>query len=40
MLSQHLAELYGVAVKVLIQAVRRNRERFPNDFMFRLNSVE
>ena len=40
MLGQHLAELYGVPVKVLNQAVRRNRDRFPDDFMFQLDSVE
>jgi hypothetical protein len=39
-LGQHLAELYGVPVKVLNQAVRRNRERFPDDFMFQLDTVE
>ena len=36
MLSNDLARLYGVPVKVLNQAVRRNRERFPDDFMFQL----
>jgi hypothetical protein len=40
MLSQHLAELYGVSVKVLNQAVSRNRERFPDDFMFQLKLDE
>ena len=40
MLSQHLAELYDVPAKVLNQAVRRNRERFPDDFMFQLNEEE
>ena len=39
-LGQHLAELYGVPVKVLNQAVRRNRDRFPDDFMCQLDSVE
>lgn len=33
-LSTHLAELYGVEVRALIQAVKRNIERFPSDFMF------
>jgi hypothetical protein len=33
MLDRDLAELYGVQVKVLKQAVRRNMERFPEDFM-------
>jgi hypothetical protein len=32
--------LYGVATKVLNQAVKRNRERFPGDFMFQLNADE
>lgn len=36
MLSPHLAELYEVEAKVLIQAVKRNRDRFPADFMFQL----
>jgi hypothetical protein len=40
MISPHLAELYGVENRVLIQAVKRNVDRFPDDFMFRLNSNE
>ena len=36
MLDRHLAELYDVETKVLNQAVRRNSERFPKDFMFQL----
>jgi len=40
MLSSHLAELYGVGTRALIQAVKRNRSRFPNDFMFQLNDSE
>ena len=40
MLSPDLAELYGVTAKVLNQAVRRNRERFPEDFMFQLTRAE
>lgn len=40
MLDADLAELYGVATKVLNQAVKRNIERFPEDFMFRLDSSE
>jgi hypothetical protein len=40
MLSPHLAELYGVAPKVLIQSVKRNVERFPSDFMFHLTRQE
>ena len=35
-LSMHLAELYGVEAKVLVQAVKRNMNRFPEDFMFQL----
>jgi len=35
-----LAEFYGVPTKVLNQAVRRNIERFPADFMFQLNKDE
>jgi hypothetical protein len=34
------AALYGVAVKVLNQSVKRNHERFPNDFMFQLSDEE
>lgn len=40
MLDRDLAELYGVSTKVLNQAVKRNFERFPEDFMFRLDSKE
>lgn len=40
MLDADLAALYGVGVKVLNQAVKRNRERFPADFMFRLSWEE
>ena len=40
MLSTHLAELYGVEAKMLMLAVKRNIERFPEDFMFQLNSEE
>ena len=40
MLSTDLAELYGVAPKVLVQAVKRNIERFPGDFMFHLSVQE
>lgn len=39
-LDFHLAELYGVSTKVLNQAVKRNIERFPPDFMFQLNFKE
>ncbi len=40
MLDGDLAELYGVPVKVFNQAVRRNVERFPGDFMFQLTWEE
>lgn len=40
MLDADLAELYGAATKVLNQAVKRNRKRFPEDFMFRLTQKE
>jgi hypothetical protein len=40
MLDYDLAELYEVATKVLNQAVKRNISRFPEDFMFRLTSIE
>jgi hypothetical protein len=40
MLSLHLAGLYEVEPRVLIQAVKRNIERFPEDFMFQLNAEE
>jgi len=40
MLDKDLAELYGVKTKALLQAVKRNPERFPVDFMFRLNERE
>lgn len=40
MLDADLAELYGVTTKALNQAVRRNRDRFPDDFMFRLSPEE
>ena len=36
MLDSDLAALYGVETRVLKQAVRRNRKRFPSDFMFEL----
>jgi hypothetical protein len=40
MLDTTLAELYGVPTKALNQAVRRNRRRFPEDFMFGLTREE
>ena len=40
MLSPILAELYGVETRALIQAVKRNADRFPEDFMFQLTDEE
>ena len=40
MLDAGLADLYGVQTKVLNQAVRRNADRFPEDFMFQLSKAE
>jgi ORF6N domain len=40
LLDSDLAFLYGVQTRVLNQAVKRNAERFPPDFMFRLNDQE
>jgi hypothetical protein len=40
MLDVHLAELYGVENRALKQAVRRNMDLFPNDFMFVLTETE
>ena len=40
MLDKDLAELYGVETKRLKEAVRRNIERFPKDFMFEMNKKE
>jgi hypothetical protein len=40
MLDRDLASLYDVSTGALNQAVRRNRERFPDDFMFQLTSAE
>ena len=40
MIDRDLATLYGVETRVLKQAVRRNMERFPEDFMFELNKEE
>ena len=39
-LDSDLAELYGVPVKQLNQQIKRNRERFPTDFMFQLTAKE
>lgn len=40
MIDRDLAELYGVKTKALNQAVKRNIERFPEEFMFKLNDNE
>ena len=40
MLDRDLAELYGVATGALNRQVKRNEERFPEDFMFRLSAEE
>ncbi|MDO8592270.1 MAG: ORF6N domain-containing protein [bacterium] len=39
-IDRDLAALYGVGTKVLNQAVKRNKKRFPDDFMFQLNKIE
>lgn len=40
MLDRDLADLYEVETRVLKQAVKRNMERFPSDFMFELKDEE
>ena len=40
MLSTDLANLYEVEPKVLLQAIKRNADRFPKDFMFQLSGDE
>ncbi len=40
MLDRDLAEIYGVLTKALNQAVKRNSDRFPQDFMFQLTDEE
>ena len=40
MLDKDLAEMYGVQTSALNQAVKRNRLRFPDDFMFQLSQKE
>ena len=40
MIDSDLAELYQVETRVLNQAVKRNIDRFPEDFMFQLTSQE
>ena len=39
-IDKNLAEIYGVSTKALNQAVKRNRARFPEDFMFQFNTSE
>ncbi|MFC1730385.1 ORF6N domain-containing protein [candidate division KSB1 bacterium] len=40
MIDSDLAELYGVKTKVMLQAVKRNSDRFPEDFMIQLSKEE
>lgn len=40
MLDRDLAEMYGVETRALNQAVKRNAERFPEDFMFQMTNQE
>ena len=40
MLDRDLAELYGVETRLINQAVKRNADRFPADFMFQLTAEE
>lgn len=40
MIDRDLAELYGVETRALNQAVKRNLQRFPEDFMFQMTSDE
>jgi ORF6N domain-containing protein len=40
MLDETLADLYGVSTKVFNQAVRRNRDRFPSDFLLAISDEE
>jgi hypothetical protein len=40
LIDAELAALYGVVTKVLLQAVKRNRNRFPRDFMIQLTATE
>lgn len=39
-LDETLAEMYGVETKILNQSVKRNKDKFPDDFMFRLTKDE
>ena len=40
MIDRDLAELYGVETRIINQAVKRNAERFPEEFCFQLNDQE
>lgn len=40
MIDRGLAKIYGVETRALNQAVKRNSERFPSDFMFQLSDIE
>jgi hypothetical protein len=40
LLDEDLAALYGVATKAAVQAVKRNRKRFPEDFLMQLTAAE
>jgi len=40
MLDRDLAELYDVETRTLVQAIKRNKQRFPPDFMFQLSKDE
>lgn len=40
MLDSDLAQVYGVTTKNLIKAVKRNQEKFPDDFIFQINAAE
>jgi hypothetical protein len=40
MIDRDLADMYGVETRVLNQAVKRNKDRFPDDFMFQLADEE
>jgi ORF6N domain len=40
MLDEDLADLYGVETRTLVQQVKRNTKRFPEDFMFQLSAEE
>ena len=40
MLDRDLAELYGVSTKRLNEQIKRNADRFPEDFMFQMNIIQ